>query len=128
MAHGQATHYNANVSICQILPKKGLQYNITVVELLCVFCYHHQYQTVPLMSGIKITLIRTMVINAFISPYLYFCIFLFASGIPVDAVLTKWNSWSSCSVTCSKGMRSRNRSCEPPKYGGEPCSGSWYYL
>lgn len=37
---------------------------------------------------------------------------------------TQWSRWSSCSVTCGAGSRSRNRSCTNPPPGpyGDDCS------
>ena len=37
-----------------------------------------------------------------------------------------WGSWTSCTVTCEGGTKSRSRSCTNPKpsNGGKPCPGS----
>ena len=37
-----------------------------------------------------------------------------------------WTDWSSCSVSCGGGSRSKNRPCDnpAPAHGGKVCSGS----
>lgn len=40
----------------------------------------------------------------------------------VDGRLSDWGSWSQCSATC-EGLKSRNRTCIPPQYGGASCTG-----
>ena len=38
----------------------------------------------------------------------------------------EWTTWSSCSVSCGAGSRSKNRLCNnpTPAYGGNVCPGS----
>uniref|UniRef100_K1R8F1 Brain-specific angiogenesis inhibitor 1 n=1 Tax=Magallana gigas TaxID=29159 RepID=K1R8F1_MAGGI len=40
----------------------------------------------------------------------------------IDGYLEDWSNWSTCSQTCSSGLRTRSRACIPPQYGGAPCS------
>lgn len=44
---------------------------------------------------------------------------------PIHGKYSEWGGWSSCSVTCGGGTRSRNRTCTnpPPQFGGQECSG-----
>ncbi|XP_062608445.1 coadhesin-like [Saccostrea cucullata] len=47
-------------------------------------------------------------------------------GCPaVDGGWSSWGEWSTCSLTCGSGGKSRERSCTnpSPKYGGADCSG-----
>ena len=46
----------------------------------------------------------------------------------VDGQWGKWNPWSSCSVTCGAGVKSRSRLCDnpSPKHGGASCPGDGY--
>ncbi|KPP71089.1 hypothetical protein Z043_110030, partial [Scleropages formosus] len=43
----------------------------------------------------------------------------------VNGGWSAWSSWSQCSRDCSRGIRSRRRTCTnpEPKYGGLPCPG-----
>ncbi|KAL4223846.1 hypothetical protein ACF0H5_017311 [Mactra antiquata] len=45
---------------------------------------------------------------------------------PVDGHWASWQAWTSCSVTCAKGVRSRSRTCTHPSpaYGGSNCTGA----
>jgi len=40
---------------------------------------------------------------------------------PVNAVVSKWESWSACSEPCGWGTMSRTRQCTSPMYGGRKC-------
>ncbi|KAL4218919.1 Hemicentin-1 [Mactra antiquata] len=44
---------------------------------------------------------------------------------PVDGLWGNWMSWERCSVTCDKGVRTRQRACDSPapQLGGEQCEG-----
>ncbi|CAK9076068.1 unnamed protein product [Durusdinium trenchii] len=47
------------------------------------------------------------------------------SSCPVDCVYNTWSQWSNCPVTCSGGVRTRNRTVKDEmRYGGKPCDGS----
>lgn len=41
----------------------------------------------------------------------------------VDGRWHSWSSWGSCSKTCGGGAQQRQRVCEGPFFGGEPCPG-----
>lgn len=47
------------------------------------------------------------------------------SGHTVNGGWSSWSSWSQCSRDCSRGIRSRKRTCSnpEPKYGGQTCLG-----
>jgi len=42
-------------------------------------------------------------------------------GCPVDYKWGSWCMWSSCSVSCSQGTKTRSRVCYPAKDGGAEC-------
>lgn len=46
------------------------------------------------------------------------CLIVTAIYILVDGVLTDWNAWQTCTVTCGGGTQQRSRSCYHPK--GKP--------
>ena len=50
----------------------------------------------------------------------------FASYIIVDGAFSGWIEWTSCSVSCGTGSRSRSRDCTnpSPEHGGGNCVGS----
>lgn len=41
----------------------------------------------------------------------------------VDGRWQSWTTWGSCSKTCGGGLQQRQRMCEGPMFGGEPCPG-----
>ena len=41
---------------------------------------------------------------------------------PVDGTWTTWSSWC-CTTCCGRGLGSRSRGCNPPRYGGKDCEG-----
>jgi len=44
-------------------------------------------------------------------------------GCPVDCVMSEWESWSTCSKSCAKGVHTRNRKIiTPAAHGGLPCT------
>ncbi|KAH9523329.1 hypothetical protein Btru_066407 [Bulinus truncatus] len=47
------------------------------------------------------------------------------SVFPLDGGWSQWTSWTSCSVTCGSGRKSRFRICNDPapKHGGRFCAG-----
>ena len=47
--------------------------------------------------------------------------YYFVFNYPVDGEWEGWGRWTECSVTCGGGMRSRERTCHNPKYGGKAC-------
>nr|XP_057903124.1 adhesion G protein-coupled receptor B1-like isoform X3 [Doryrhamphus excisus] len=47
----------------------------------------------------------------------------FLKECPVDGRWHAWTSWGSCSKTCGGGVQQRQRLCEGPFFGGEPCPG-----
>jgi len=42
-------------------------------------------------------------------------------GCPTDFMFTAWSSWTSCSESCGKGFKTRDRRCDDGKNGGESC-------
>uniref|UniRef100_A0A4W6DTM0 Adhesion G protein-coupled receptor B1 n=1 Tax=Lates calcarifer TaxID=8187 RepID=A0A4W6DTM0_LATCA len=47
----------------------------------------------------------------------------FLKECPVDGRWQPWSTWGSCSKTCGGGIQQRQRVCEGPLFGGEPCPG-----
>uniref|UniRef100_A0A672LZB5 Adhesion G protein-coupled receptor B1 n=1 Tax=Sinocyclocheilus grahami TaxID=75366 RepID=A0A672LZB5_SINGR len=47
----------------------------------------------------------------------------FLRDCPVDGRWLLWSSWGSCSKSCGGGHQLRQRVCEGPFFGGEPCNG-----
>ncbi|GLD59246.1 brain-specific angiogenesis inhibitor 1-like protein [Lates japonicus] len=47
----------------------------------------------------------------------------FLKECPVDGRWQPWSTWGSCSKTCGGGNQQRQRVCEGPLFGGEPCPG-----
>ncbi|KAK7881858.1 hypothetical protein WMY93_030267 [Mugilogobius chulae] len=47
----------------------------------------------------------------------------FPRACPVDGQWSAWTQWSECDVDCGGGLTYRNRSCSPPKNGGQDCEG-----
>ncbi|XP_061122608.1 adhesion G protein-coupled receptor B1 [Syngnathus typhle] len=47
----------------------------------------------------------------------------FLKECPVDGRWHAWSAWGSCSKTCGGGIQQRQRVCEGPFFGGEPCPG-----
>ena len=46
----------------------------------------------------------------------------------VNCKISSWNKWEPCSVSCGKGMKSRNREILiAPMNGGKPCPESTEY-
>lgn len=46
-----------------------------------------------------------------------------AKRCPKDGQWSRWLSWSPCSSTCEGGVKTRERFCIPPSFGGAPCRG-----
>ena len=44
----------------------------------------------------------------------------------VDGGFSAWTRWTSCSKSCGRGIRTRDRKCNSPfaDHGGKPCSGT----
>ncbi len=42
---------------------------------------------------------------------------------PVDGVLSEWSAWSTCSAVCGDGVQQAARTCQAPRFGGNPCDG-----
>ncbi|XP_072306545.1 SCO-spondin [Eucyclogobius newberryi] len=47
----------------------------------------------------------------------------FPRACPVDGHWLTWTDWAQCDVECGGGLTHRNRSCSPPKNGGQNCEG-----
>uniref|UniRef100_A0AAV2KAH4 Brain-specific angiogenesis inhibitor 1 n=1 Tax=Knipowitschia caucasica TaxID=637954 RepID=A0AAV2KAH4_KNICA len=47
----------------------------------------------------------------------------FLNECPVDGRWHSWTTWGSCSKTCGGGAQLRQRVCEGPFFGGDPCNG-----
>ena len=45
---------------------------------------------------------------------------------PTHGKYGEWSGWSSCSVDCGRGVKSRERECDnpAPSDGGDDCEGS----
>uniref|UniRef100_A0AAY4D672 Brain-specific angiogenesis inhibitor 1 n=1 Tax=Denticeps clupeoides TaxID=299321 RepID=A0AAY4D672_9TELE len=48
----------------------------------------------------------------------------FLKECPVNGRWLSWSAWSGCSKTCGGGIQERQRACDGPFFGGEPCPGS----
>ena len=44
--------------------------------------------------------------------------------VSVDGYWSTWSTWSGCDVTCDSGHIIRTRTCTPPEYGGNECTGN----
>ena len=42
---------------------------------------------------------------------------------PVDGFWLNWISWGRCTLSCGGGIRTRTRTCNPPRNNGRQCSG-----
>ena len=48
---------------------------------------------------------------------------LYSELRPVDGSWSSYGAWSSCSVTCGGGTKTRTRTCEGRENGGDDCRG-----
>ena len=58
--------------------------------------------------------------------YKFWMRYIFPNIILVAGSWSKWNPWTSCSLTCGDGTQSRDRSCTnpSPQHGGANCTGT----
>ena len=65
---------------------------------------------------------KRVILHKFLTLILLFITFDFL----VDGNFSEWSNWTICSVTCSKGVKRRTRTCtNPSPFNGANCTGNY---